>query len=581
MWNNLRARHYSIIALTAIVVLQMCAIVYDKITRNPDKDIAFKAECTFAPALPITETSFAMAALPESQNTTEIANQPAAVTETQTATTAENIEKQTPVSSVVNSAIAAVPQTESTSESPVLTAKTAAPDFTAASSAKFVNFIEYSVVPGDSISDIASQFKVDKDELITLNNISNKHLIKAGETLKVPVTDSRMVYTVRSGDSLSKIASKFGIQLMDLIEVNNLKSHVLQTEQKLIIPISTAKERIASRSNQKNLELIKTSEAEKVADPELEMLRNSISMTDNNNSNKLAMISSSASEKVENSTISVAQKPAAAESVQEIKSENSIKYEVRKGDSLLRIAHKNDTTVAQIQADNNMKDTVVKVGQILTLNPGKKLYRVIANGKQPQKTAEPTKIVKHKVKKGETLSGLAKIYKTSISNIVSANNMTNTLLKAGQTIKIPSGKNYKIADITSRKSTVKWNTPTKGWISSKYGWRIHPVKKKRLFHAGLDIAAPKGAPIRSVAPGKVTFVGNLGGYGNLVILSHADGMTTRYGHCSQILVKKGQNIKAGQIIAKVGMTGVATGNHLHFEVRKNGNTLNPANYIRF
>ena len=98
--------------------------------------------------------------------------------------------------------------------------------------------------------------------------------------------------------------------------------------------------------------------------------------------------------------------------------------------------------------------------------------------------------------------------------------------------------------------------------------------------AGLDLAAPKGTAIYNVAPGRVIYAGTMNGYGKLVIISHENGISTRYGHCSQILVKNGQFVKEGQLIAKVGATGVATGNHLHFEVRKNGQTQNPLNYLK-
>jgi murein DD-endopeptidase MepM/ murein hydrolase activator NlpD len=122
--------------------------------------------------------------------------------------------------------------------------------------------------------------------------------------------------------------------------------------------------------------------------------------------------------------------------------------------------------------------------------------------------------------------------------------------------------------------------PVRGRLSDRYGWRNHPVYRKRLFHAGIDVAAPKGTPIVAAMSGKVIYSGRRSGYGKIVILSHSSGYSTRYGHCSSLLVKKGQYVKAGQTIARVGATGVATGNHLHFEVRKNGKTVNPLTYLK-
>lgn len=116
-------------------------------------------------------------------------------------------------------------------------------------------------------------------------------------------------------------------------------------------------------------------------------------------------------------------------------------------------------------------------------------------------------------------------------------------------------------------------------ISSDFGIRKHPVLKKVRHHGGIDLAAPQGSPIRSVQAGTVVFADPYGGYGNLVVIAHADGVTTHYGHCSTIKARTGQHVKAGQVIAEVGSTGRVTGPHLHFEVRRDGNPLDPEGFI--
>jgi murein DD-endopeptidase MepM/ murein hydrolase activator NlpD len=121
--------------------------------------------------------------------------------------------------------------------------------------------------------------------------------------------------------------------------------------------------------------------------------------------------------------------------------------------------------------------------------------------------------------------------------------------------------------------------PVHGRISSLFGKRRHPKKRSWHFHAGIDIVARKGTPILASMAGKVTFAGWKRGYGLMLILEHNDGFETVYAHCSRILVKKGQVINTGQKIAKIGSTGVATGSHLHFEVRRNGNVRNPFRYL--
>ncbi|MFN6485042.1 MULTISPECIES: murein hydrolase activator EnvC family protein [unclassified Nostoc] len=119
------------------------------------------------------------------------------------------------------------------------------------------------------------------------------------------------------------------------------------------------------------------------------------------------------------------------------------------------------------------------------------------------------------------------------------------------------------------------NAPT----SSPFGWRIHPILGYRRFHAGLDFAASYGSTIRAADSGTVIFAGWYGGYGRAVIINHGNGMTTLYGHTSELFVSEGQTVERGQAIAAVGSTGFSTGPHLHFEVRRNGTPVDPANYL--
>lgn len=121
--------------------------------------------------------------------------------------------------------------------------------------------------------------------------------------------------------------------------------------------------------------------------------------------------------------------------------------------------------------------------------------------------------------------------------------------------------------------------PSSGYISSPYGWRSHPVLGRGRLHTGIDFAAGYGATIRAADSGTVLYSGWYGGYGKTVIINHGKGITTLYGHSSKLYVKAGENVKRGQAIAAIGSTGLSTGPHLHFEVRKNGTPVNPANYL--
>ena len=116
-------------------------------------------------------------------------------------------------------------------------------------------------------------------------------------------------------------------------------------------------------------------------------------------------------------------------------------------------------------------------------------------------------------------------------------------------------------------------------VSSNFGTRPHPVKSVVRHHTGIDLAAPYGSQIRAVRDGTVIFADPYAGYGNLIVIQHSNGMTTHYGHCQTLLVKPGQKVHAGHIIATVGSTGISTGPHLHFEIRINGQAKDPETYI--
>lgn len=120
--------------------------------------------------------------------------------------------------------------------------------------------------------------------------------------------------------------------------------------------------------------------------------------------------------------------------------------------------------------------------------------------------------------------------------------------------------------------------PVEGRLTSGFGMRVHPIFKVRKMHTGIDIAAPAGTPIRAAEGGVVVEAGYIRGYGYTVIIDHGGGVATLYAHCSALLVAAGQEVKRGQVIARVGSTGYSTGPHLHFEVRVNGEPVNPLSY---
>ena len=136
------------------------------------------------------------------------------------------------------------------------------------------------------------------------------------------------------------------------------------------------------------------------------------------------------------------------------------------------------------------------------------------------------------------------------------------------------------SSIVAAKGRFMWPSASSTTVTSPYYMRKHPVTGKIKQHTGIDIGAGYATNILAADSGTVIVAGyNAGGYGNYVVVSHGDGYSTLYAHCSSLCVSKGQYVTKGQVIAKVGSTGMSTGNHLHFEVLVNGQSTNPAAYF--
>lgn len=126
-----------------------------------------------------------------------------------------------------------------------------------------------------------------------------------------------------------------------------------------------------------------------------------------------------------------------------------------------------------------------------------------------------------------------------------------------------------------------WPLMSDGYrLSSPFGWRSDPIRGRRAWHAGMDMADKTGSPVIAAADGTVVYSGWRLGYGNLVEIKHSNGFTTRYGHLYRTIAREGDVVEAGQLVALLGNTGRSTGAHLHFEVRKDGNALNPMPFIK-
>lgn len=122
--------------------------------------------------------------------------------------------------------------------------------------------------------------------------------------------------------------------------------------------------------------------------------------------------------------------------------------------------------------------------------------------------------------------------------------------------------------------------PVRGRISSRFGPRTHPKTQEQKNHLGIDIVARSGSPVAATADGRVVFSGHRKGYGKVIVINHGFGFQTVYAHNSHLAVRSGFRVKRGQVIARVGSTGHTTGPHLHYEVRKNGEPIDPRPYLQ-
>ncbi len=534
MWNKLRARHYSILVLLSIVTLETSAIAIDRFLSKGD-DTAFEVEGRFRNNAFVTRFQQADA---------QHGAIPATLSQVARAAQAKDIRLAASKTTVSQRGVTFGVKPAGSEMAP---ASKALPDGG--------TWISYSVKKGDSLNAIADMFGTKAATLVQANGL-NKSAIKVGQTIRIPAPDNRVAYTIRAGDSLNKIASRFGTSIPSLIRENNLKSHILIEDQKIYIPVP--------KKNQE-LTIAKSGAAQTVIAPPLIKIEKT----------------SACLAKIEGPSLQIAAAAPDKPSVTITQTESAPKP--------TPVAAPAPKAAAPAPVTASLVKPVVAMAPAVKPQPTPAPAPIqIAQAPKPAAQAEKpataaadadTRIIQHTVKSGDNLSTIARQYKTTITSIVAQNKLSSSALKTGQQVSVPvDKKQYRVTQVTSRKADVSTRMvmPVRGRLSDPYGWRKHPVYRKRLFHAGIDIAAPRGTQISAAMAGTVVYAGWLSGYGKLVVIRHANGLSTRYGHCSKIRVRKGQTVKAGQAIANVGATGVATGNHLHFEVRRNGRTVNPS-----
>ncbi|WP_040236107.1 peptidoglycan DD-metalloendopeptidase family protein, partial [Borrelia crocidurae] len=237
-----------------------------------------------------------------------------------------------------------------------------------------------------------------------------------------------------------------------------------------------------------------------------------------------------------------------------------VEHKIKPGETLSHIASRYNITSETLISYNDIKD-------VRNIKPN-----VIIN-------VPNMKGILYTVGKNDSLSSIAKKYKIPKVDILDANNLDNEVLSLGQKLFVPGGKMSK--DLLRNALGETFLFPTRGIITSGYGYRPDPFTKTISFHNGIDIANVANTPVVATKEGIVVTAGfSVGGYGKYIVIAHNNGFQTLYAHLGSFAVKVGDRVSRGQMIGRMGSTGYSTGNHLHFTIFKDGKTSNPMKYLR-
>jgi murein DD-endopeptidase MepM/ murein hydrolase activator NlpD len=225
---------------------------------------------------------------------------------------------------------------------------------------------------------------------------------------------------------------------------------------------------------------------------------------------------------------------------------NGFDYTVKRGDSLSALSRSFKADAQAIKTVNRIQSDIIRTGQVLFIPDGIKPRPVSSS---PQRTA-PSEVAR-KVQSGQS--------------------------SAPASVTAPAAARKPHAVATTSQKIFSW--PLHGQLTSGFGQRRDPFTGQNVFHYGIDIGVVSGTPVKASAAGKVIFGGWNGGYGNCVVIEHENGYITVYGHLSTINVTVEQKVGKGQVIALSGNTGLSTGAHLHFEIRRHLTALNPLRFL--
>jgi len=450
-------------------------------------------------------------------------------------------------------------------------------------------FIIHEVTNGDTLWSLSKEYNTPLKFILDINDVEDENTLSIGQIIKIPQdnlqADNYNIHIVKKGETLWSIAQECNLSLELIISTNNLtNSELISIGQQIEIPSIKDSKDTTPETN-----II----TQPVIDKKNDNVNNNISLPENtepivytvkagdnlwNISQKYGVsvaVITDINNLRDKDLLSLGQKleiPAigGGVSISNQKQEPTIvTYTVVKGDNLWSISQRYDVKMNTIISTNNLKEiSRLSIGQKLKL-PITNMDIAKAEGYSQDTAAEE---IIYYVKKGESLWSISREYNVKLESIIAANSITNAS-------KISTGQQLRIPNVPGTRSSIcNFIWPVRGRITSPYGMRV--ISGRKDFHAGIDIGSPTGTNIVAAESGRVSYAGYMRGYGNVIILSHDGGYSSVYGHNSLNLVKKGQYVKRGTIIGKVGSTGNATGPHLHFEVRSSGKPVNPLSYLK-
>ncbi len=446
-------------------------------------------------------------------------------------------------------------------------------------------FFTYQVKKGDTLWDIAHLYNVSMQEIFRLNNLEERSILSIGQIIKIPnytlpppsTNQDYLIHTVKRGETLWNIAQQYHQKVDTLVLLNNLtNSDSISIGQQLKIPPSSSLMAREEQKKDKNISEVKTTQSEENFSPIVYIVKPgdslwSISQKYGVSTKLIAEINNIKQQNIlrVGQSLEIPAIGGGIEFSEKNQEPTIIDYTVVKGDTLWSISKKFDVKMNLIISTNNLTEiSRLSIGQVLKI-PISNLDISQAEGYDLKSKTED---VIYYVKKGDSLWSIARDYNVKLDAIISANHLLDaSKISVGQRLLIPQTSE-------ARNKIINFIWPVQGRITSNYG--IRTFNGRQEFHSGIDIGAPSGTNILAAESGTVAFSGYMRGYGNVIILSHENGYSTVYAHNSVNLVKKGQYVTKGSIIAKVGMTGNATGPHLHFEIRSSGKPINPLSYLR-